>query len=315
MNVFKSKQKTPISTSKESRFIQKVLGQELTAFLKHCNATLAGGCLTSIFSRTQINDFDIYFPGDEEFTEFYDMMIRGNIKNFSKVFTDSKIICNTDKASTFEANVKNVIELNKIEASYGIGFNINVSGNNIIIQAIKPSFMTNDENLIGGFDYTVCMARYDFKSEEFEFDPRFLIDLASKELHYNPNCSRPLGSIFRLKKYIDKGFNVSHNEFLKIIMSINKIKFKTYSDLINELDCIPDPSLRMHIEALILYPPASKSSESSKMNDEVDHEEIIEWIDDYDKNGAYIPEQFKNRIKSNFMFNLKSNDSDSVDIF
>jgi hypothetical protein len=302
MAIFKSKPKNTINTSKEARFIKRILGDDITSILKECKATLAGGCLTSIFSRAPINDFDIYFPGETEFECFCEFLRRGKLSNYAKV----KTVHESERANTYEGKIKDDIRLNRIVASYGIGFDLDINFTNINIQAIKPSFNTNGPELIKDFDFSVCMARFDFKSEEFEFDPRFLVDLARKELHFNPECRHPIGSMFRLKKYLEKGFNLDACEMMKIILVINQLEFNTNKDLMDTLDCIPDASLRGHLENIIAVPTTDECSSIKSVSDHQKiqeeklkkpfiYDEAQEWLEDFELNGCFIPEELKER--------------------
>jgi hypothetical protein len=61
----------------------------------------------------------------------------------------------------------------------------------------------------------------------------------SRELIFNPKTLYPLNSLFRLRKYIAKGYRINNKEFFKIACAINKLKIETIEDFrINALVCL-----------------------------------------------------------------------------
>lgn len=192
---------------KEAVRIQEELGQDLFAQIcKIPHVFLCGGALTSIFSNSPIQDFDLYFLNKHGFNELESYL--GSVRNV-------KLILTTDNAKTFKKEINNT--------------------KSIKIQLIKKPivFEKSIESILNVFDFTVCQAGFDFDKKMFVSHDDFLLDLAKKELVFNIQSGSPLNSLFRLKKYLSKGFTITNKELLKIGLTLNKLDLSN-KDLILE---------------------------------------------------------------------------------
>lgn len=277
MNLFK-KNNNAMNTTREKEFILSVLGDLVKLFKKY-KAILAGGCITSIFSKSVINDFDIFVDSDEVYKALHKELI-----NLSSSI-QSELVFESDNACTFKIPLDE-FKLNRVNCSYGIGFTLVINEQEVIIQIINP-LLSSTKDLLSKFDFTVCMGMFDFNTQEFTFDERFLIDLARKELHYNPNCSTPFGAMFRMKKYLDKGFTISPAECMKIILSCRNVKINTFKDFVESIFVIPDTRLKAHLEALC------SDNDGKLLEEDFSVETALEWIEDYLVRGPYIPDKYK----------------------
>ena len=96
------------------------------------------------------------------------------------------------------------------------------------------------------FDFTINMASlaytykerddraYDLESD-FVFDGRFFIDNMSKSLVFNKNTLYPINSLFRVKKYQERGYNINTLELMKIALRISQMEIKTIGDIKNQV--------------------------------------------------------------------------------
>jgi hypothetical protein len=202
--------------------INKHIEPKILEQIKLNNAFIAGGALTCIFQDKEPNDIDIFFKSD-------------NIDYFNvfKMWLNSYgiILSDTDNAITGQY-YKNSIQLIKPGCMYG-----------------------TPEDVISRFDFTICMAAYDPEFVEagthlLALDDRFLPDLSSKKLIYNPNSIRPLSTLNRLQKFIDRGYSISGIELIKLGLAINSREIKTNSDLKNEILGIDSVFLKSYLNEL-----------------------------------------------------------------
>lgn len=177
----------------EKQLLKERLGDALYGELKRCNCFLAGGAITSIFTRQEINDFDIYFRRAEDAFSFI-------------LDNGGWTIMETDKAFT----IKHKKEM---------------------LQAIFFKYFSAAEEIFESFDFTVCMGAYDFQSEEFVLHEDFLKDNASRRLVFNSKTNFPLISALRVEKYKGKGYSISKKEFVKILLGISNLKIDSYEKL------------------------------------------------------------------------------------
>lgn len=160
---------------------------------------IAGGAILSIFTNQEINDIDIYFRDKQSLSDF---LFQEMSRNW--------VIANTDKAFLFKYN-------------------------RIKIQTIYFKYFDNPEQIFDTFDFTVCMAAFDFKTEEFVLHKDFLKHNVSKMLRFNSNTAYPIVSALRVDKYKKKGFSISKSEYLRIILSVLNLKINNYEQLKSQM--------------------------------------------------------------------------------
>lgn len=188
--------------SKERFNLKQKLPRKVYISAKTHKAFLCGGAITSLFSNSKINDFDFYFRNSEAL-ELFESDIKKEGFN---------LIINTDNALTYQKE-------------------------NTAFQLIKkPGFFKDTTNeIFNMFDFTVCMGAYDFDSESFVLEERFLYHLARKEIIFNTNAEYPLASLCRIRKYLNRGFSVSAAELVKIALKIHSLDLKDYKTLKDQL--------------------------------------------------------------------------------
>lgn len=188
--------------------------------LNYGNVTwfVAGGALRAVFSNEKIKDLDIYFPyGKPDIDGFRKGWMELPDKEVKRLF-------NSDSAETWEKNGVN-------------------------IQLIKKIYGTPKE-IINQFDFTICMCAYDPINDKFVMHDNFLNHLAMKLVYYNPG-KYPINSLYRMKKYMEKGYNVPAVEIIKIALTINNLKMENYRDLRDQLEGIDTVLLADITDALM----------------------------------------------------------------
>lgn len=186
---------------------------KLLNIIKNSNSKcyFAGGLLTSIFTGSKINDFDIFSETVEDFTTLY-----------NSLYSRFPVKLNTDNAVTLECEDK-------------------------IIQLIKPTCMCGKvEEVINRFDFTISMAAYYPLENKIFCNDRFFIDLSARKLVYNINSIRPISTLYRIKKYIDKGYSINGIELIKLGLTISKIKITSFKQYKNEINGIDANLLNSH---------------------------------------------------------------------
>lgn len=165
--------------------------------LKKYNCYLAGGAITSIFTNNDINDFDLFFRHKEDIAHFLH------------------------------------------EESYGTNFKsdyaITIAKDGKTIQLIYKKEYPTAQDVLNSFDFSVCMGCYDFSTEEFVLGDTFLEDLASKSIHFNPKTDSPIMSLIRVKKYINKGYDIPVPEMFKLGFTISQQNVDSYEKFQNLL--------------------------------------------------------------------------------
>ena len=177
----------------EKKKLKAYLGKDIYQALKENQCIIAGGMITSLFCNREINDVDVYFRDSESLEVF----LTENIKN------NQWILSKTDKA-------------------------LLVNWNKLKVQFIYFDTFDNAQDLFNTFDFTVCMGAFDFKTEEFILHNDFLKHNTQKILKFNSNTAYPMVSAFRIDKYKTKGYTISKDEFMRIMLTISLLNINTY---------------------------------------------------------------------------------------
>lgn len=181
----------------EKKKLLNSLNEDILELLKNEQCIIAGGSITSLFTRNEINDIDIYFRSKESL-----------INALKEIEGQSTIMAFTDKATMFV----------KDSSEYAYQF-------------IHFKFFDNPQEIFDTFDFTVCMGAYDFKTDDFIFHPSFLTHNSQRLLKVNEKTAYPIMTALRVQKYLDKGYTISKPEFIKIMLVINQLNIITYKQL------------------------------------------------------------------------------------
>lgn len=211
---------------KEIDKIKGVVPEEIWDMLADLGCFIAGGALTSVFTNSEINDVDVYFPSKAAFTNAMQHIMKEPEKYYcvntnqyvNTGFRDVYDI--SPHAVTVTVVTKKAILMVKDESK---------------IQFIAHRFYQNPSEIFNDFDFTVNMAAYDMKNNTLVAHPNFLKHCAQRYLSFNENTSYPLVSALRVKKYADRGYKISKAQFLKICLAVNNKNINSWEVLIDEL--------------------------------------------------------------------------------
>lgn len=201
--------------------LKKQIPQNTWDFLKAHKCMLVGGALTSILTKKDINDFDIYFKDQDSFVLSL-MDVRGIKDNLpldgypedveiNQQYLDSydfHYLCHTEKSVTFKPKLSEVV-----------------------FQFIHQNFYNTIEEVFNDFDFTINMVGYDFELDEVVVHPEAMLHLAQRILVSNSGTKYPLISVLRVNKYQDRGYTISKKEMVKLLLAVSKLEFNSYEDV------------------------------------------------------------------------------------
>lgn len=182
--------------SRESAFLRDQMGEEVLKLLTTTGAFVAGGAVTSVFSSQRINDFDIFFPDETALNTGLELVSLGE----KGIETDS---------------ARSVI----------------LNGHRV--QLIK-CVLGDPSKIITGFDFTICQGSFSLNSG-FAFGDEFFLHLAQRKLVFNIAAEYPICSLYRARKFIQRGFHFSGIEAIKLGLRIHALTINTYADLRKQL--------------------------------------------------------------------------------
>lgn len=202
---------------KQKSILLHGLPNDIKDKMRDTGAMIAGGAVRSVFAGEKISDYDMYFRD------------YGNSRDFLLYMSESddfKLVFSTELAQTF-------------------------SDGKITIQVITMQDMTCDpEELLSKFDFTICMGLYDFSNSEFLLDSKFLPDLSRRDIIFNINTPYPISSLFRVAKYINKGYRISGLEIIKAALCINKLEIVSYRDVKKQIMGVDTVFLKPFLDRL-----------------------------------------------------------------
>lgn len=156
---------------------------------------IAGGAITSVFTKQKIRDYDLYF---------------NNMDTYNKIFDYLK-----------SKGAKNIFSTNNAETLKWEG---------VKWQLIKCANGTINE-IFNSFDFSICMGAYDLKNDCFIIHKNFMAHNAQRRLVFHEGTKYPICSLIRTRKYMFRGYFLTGIEYIKMALCINKIRIETWADL------------------------------------------------------------------------------------
>ena len=198
-----------MNMKREEYLLKKYLGEGAITGLRSCNAIIAGGSITALFTGQKIRDWDIYFRNEKDCEQAKAWFgLNGQLAN------------QTDTSMSYH--------LGKQEKPYQL--------------IVMPDLFGDPKTIFNYYDFTVCMAAYQFNANGedngFIFGDDFFKHIGQRRLVFNTGTMFPICSMLRVMKYIKKGFYITGMELLKIGLSIHSLKMETYADLRQQLQGI-----------------------------------------------------------------------------
>lgn len=196
---------------REAQELQSNINSKIWESLKKYNCMIAGGAITSIFTHNKINDIDIYFRSNKDYFYFCKELIDKCVFN---------VLCSTDNAITFVDKIITRLSIEQPKPT---------------LQAICIDYYASPNDIFKSYDFTVNMGAYDFSTDSFVLNDDFIYHNMKRELHFNTSCIFPLDTIFRIDKYVKRGYYISKAEELKLMLSINSLELNSWEDLTNNI--------------------------------------------------------------------------------
>lgn len=274
--------------SKVSKWIKSIEDESLRELLIHGDeVVVAGGSIVSLLTDEEVNDYDVYIKSvdtlqllAEYYANKWNKSGKGKEVIVSRV--DDKVLCYIDSEGVAGDKEDEVVEPEKlvetavakadedVEAPeyrpiYFTDNAISLSGG---IQIILR-FTGEPEEILSNFDYVHCMNFYEHKGRKLTLKEEAVTSILTKELIYK-GSKYPLCSLFRMRKYIERGYHVNAGQILKMTMQLNELDLKDISVLKEQLIGVDTTYMIMLVDAV------EKSIEEGT---EVTTEHVINLID------------------------------------
>ncbi len=188
------------------------------------NAYIAGGAILSLYKKEEPNDLDIYF---QDFDTAKRLLKYYNISGSTIVFTD---IQNNINQRLLLTNTSYSIKEEK--DFYPIFVTRNTLTLNNKIQLVFR-YIGDPYYVLSKFDFAHTKMYWNL-IERVNIQDVAKDSIISNELQYFPGAY-PLSSLFRVKKYLTRGWNISIGQLLKLSIQLAEIDYTNYEILKDQL--------------------------------------------------------------------------------
>ena len=251
------------------------------------NVIITGGALVSLLTGDEVKDYDVYFKTKEALKTvaayYVDKWNKENPDKIAsvtedkdervRIFISSVGVAGDDVDAEeceeyAESTEKKPKEKNK--EKYRPKF---LTSNAITLTdkiQVVVRFYGEVEELHKNYDYVHCTCSWSFCDNELNLPSRALEAIINKELFYM-GSKYPLCSIFRARKYINRGYTINAGQYLKMAMQLNEMNLKDIEVLKDQLMGVDSTYMSMMIEAI------AKQKEKDE-NFEIDSGYVIDLV-------------------------------------
>lgn len=192
------------------RGIQNATLSSLADYLPD-GAVIAGGFLISVFNpKHTASDIDIFFTSGEDFLATYDMLCSPPLSLPVEAWA----------WRGYKPDVSRAALLTHSNEFRTVTFT-NEDPTKLPIQLIKIVWFGEASDVIDSFDFTVC--QFAVTRECLIFNPMSWVDLQNQEIIIH-KYHAPVDVLYRIIKYVKKGYKTSHLTLVETCESIRSAK-------------------------------------------------------------------------------------------
>ena len=274
----------------KSKTIRKVLKSKMEQWIKSINdevlqkaltkdVIVTGGSITSMLMGDEIKDFDVYFKTKETtiaIAKYYcETFIEQNPNaqvtpavtekdgRVEILISSLGAICSDDSPNSEEAQyednlgeggadkIEQSVESNKDAPKYT--YRPMFLSNNAITLSDKVQlvirFYGQPDQIHENYDYQHCKHVYELETDSLILNAKAMECILSKTLLYTGSLY-PICSLFRMRKFLDRGWRISAGEIVKMSFQISNLDLKNINVLKEQLTGCDMMYMRLLINAL-----------------------------------------------------------------
>jgi hypothetical protein len=263
-NGFKKKTIRKVLKAKISNWLSSITDESVKVLLKD-NVIVTGGSIVSMLMGDEIKDFDIYFKtkgatlaAANYYCEvFAEQNSNSQLAPVAKLDDTGRISISLGGAGIAEADDAAESQEQAYEDNLGEGRSdkvfvakdkeesdtkpkyrpIFLSENAITLTnkiQLIIRFYGSAEEIRKNYDYEHCKNVYDYSKDELTLLPSALESILSKTLIYTGSLY-PICSLFRMRKFIERGWRISAGEIVKMSFQISELNLKDMNVLREQL--------------------------------------------------------------------------------
>lgn len=290
MNEKRIVQRLNIETKK---WVETIQDEELKDKVKN-NVVVAGGAITSLLEGETPNDYDVYIKDFDvlvDLANYYAELWNKDGRHKSKVTIQvdvpepegdvetSKVICfitsegvageeEITKASAgTEANIE--VEEDEVADYRPVFFTDNAISLKGKIQLVLR-FWGEPEKIISSFDYVHCTNYFDRGNQDLHISKDALMSILNKQLKY-VGSQFPICSLFRMRKYMERGYTISAGEILKMAFQISNLDLTDINVLREQL---------IGVDTTYMIDLVDRLEQAQEDNVDIDYTYVVDLIDE-----------------------------------
>lgn len=233
--------------NKLDHWLSSIKDDNLRANIRN-NVIVSGGCITSMFLNEPVNDFDIYFRDVEVakmVAEYYVNKFKGkkqHMPDIDVVSLEDRVSIKIQSAGVATSDDESFDDL-KYSTEYihkedrGKYEPVCITDNAITLTdkiQIVIRFIGTAAEIHKNFDFIHCQCYYDSNSGELVVTPEAIESILTRELKYSGSLY-PIATLFRLRKFIKRGWNINAGQIFKIAYQIKDFDLNNIDVLRDQL--------------------------------------------------------------------------------
>lgn len=255
------------------------------------NAIITGGAIVSLLTGEEVKDYDIYFKtkeGLKTVAQYY-------VDKWNKEGNDKEAKLTEDDEGRVRIFIRSVgvagddCEDENNDLNNGEEFADSKSPKEKAKEKYRPKFLTSNAitltnkiqlvvrfygdipEIHKNYDYVHCTCAWSSWDNELSLPSKALESIINKELFYM-GSKYPLCSIFRSRKYINRGYTINAGQYVKMAMQLNDLNLNDIEVLKDQLMGVDSTYFGMLIDAI-------ERQKERDENFEIDSQYVIELVD------------------------------------
>ena len=205
------------------------------------NINICGGAIASGLIGEKINDYDVYFTDIETakmVADYYIELTGVDTKPVITDFTDINGVTEPRLYLRTKSDGVRSIDVTEITKDPSKKFYPRFITDNAISLTDKIQLITRftgePDKIHSNFDYAHAMCSYSYKTNTLNVNQEALESMLSRTLIYRGSLY-PIASVFRMRKFIRRGWKITAGQILKIVFQINRLNLRDVSTLTDQL--------------------------------------------------------------------------------
>jgi hypothetical protein len=190
------------------------------------NAYIAGGALVNLLRNEDPNDYDVYFKDVHDLETIVSLYTdRVTLSSCTVQKRSNGLSVRIDPDGIWTSDTQDVYGLKCVSAN---ALTLNDHIQIITKFAGEPIFVMNE------FDFLHCKVTYNYATDQVIAGCDTYKAILTNELKYT-GSSYPVASMLRMKKFVQRGWNINAGEILKIMIDVNELNLNDATVLRDQL--------------------------------------------------------------------------------